>query len=87
MAKLIINPFTGIKHLPGSSLCMHVTACGEIDAFEQEINGTIHSEEGIEQFGVPDCAGCLDAAMEIFTAITKKEFNAVIKAQKKEKLL
>jgi hypothetical protein len=67
MAKLIMDPTSGTKHLPGSSLCMHVTLCGHVDSFEDG--------EGIESDGTPDCTGCIDVAREVFAAITKKELK------------
>ena len=70
MAKIIIDPFTGTKHLPGSGLCSTVTACGTVDCFSRD--GRI-IKEGIETEGFPDCPGCLDVARVIFESITKKE--------------
>lgn len=75
MAKIIINPFDGIKHLPGSGLCCMVTLCGEIDAFEEENYGQVISKDGIEAKGTPNCAGCIDAAKIVFASITKKELK------------
>ena len=72
MAKIIIDPFTGVKHLPGSGLCSTVTACGTADNFTDEKD---HIEEGMDCEGLPDCAGCIDIAKEIYKAISKKELK------------
>ena len=78
MAKLIISPFSGVKHLPGSGLCCFVTLCGEVDAFEEEGPGGITvSKEGIEAEVIPNCSGCIDAAREVFASITKKELKGL----------
>jgi hypothetical protein len=76
MAKIVINPIDGKKHLPGSFLCMHVTLCGHIDSFGEELpGGRLRSEEGIDDIGLPDCTGCIDTAREVFASITKKELT------------
>ena len=74
MARIIIDPFTGIKHLPGSGLCSTVTACGSVDQFN---DGKDHTEEGVECNGMPDCQGCIDIAKEIYKSITKRELNKI----------
>ena len=74
MAKIIIDPFTGIKHLPGSGLCSTVTACGTVDCFTNEED---HVEEGKDCEGSPDCQGCIDIAKEIYSAISKKELKGL----------
>ena len=78
MANIIIDPFTGVKHLPGSELCMMATLCGEIDNFEEESYSTVHSEEGLTTTGIPDCAGCIDAAKVCFESITQKELKKTL---------
>ncbi len=76
MAKIIIDPFDGSKHLPGSFMCSFVTLCGEVDAFEQEgPGGKTISKEGKESTGLPDCVGCIDTARLIFSSITKRDLN------------
>ena len=72
MAKIIIDPFTGEKHLPGSALCCFVTLCGEVDTFESS-NGSASSKTAIETTGLPNCVGCINAAKLVFKSITKKE--------------
>ncbi len=75
MAKIIIDPFTGIKHLPGSGMCLTVTACGTIDCFIKEEDHKDHIEEGEDCDGLPNCVGCIDLAREIYKAISKKELK------------
>lgn len=74
MAKIIIDPFTGVKHLPGSGLCQTVTACGEVDCFEDDHE---HGAPGEECEGTPDCDGCIEVANVIYQSITKKELKSL----------
>lgn len=76
MAKIVMNPITGVKHLPGSALCSFVTACGTVDCFEDH-NG--HGTEGVYMAGTPDCSGCIDVAMGIHSSISRKELNKLKK--------
>ena len=75
MARIIIDPFTGVKHLPGSALCSTVTACGTVDCFSDKKD---HTEEGESCKGVPDCQGCIDIAREIYKAISRKELKGLL---------
>lgn len=76
MAKIIIDPFTGVKHLPAGCLCMMVTLCGEVDDFGRwGFGGSYESMQGVEAEGIPDCSGCIDTARSVFAAITKKELK------------
>jgi hypothetical protein len=83
MAKIIIDPFDGVRHLPGSGMCCFVTLCGEVDSFEREgPGGVLESRDGEELDGVPDCVSCLDAAITVMDSITQKELIGIKREMK-----
>ena len=69
MAKTRFREDDGLIHLWGSGLCSFETACGYCDTLAAYQDST----------EPPTCAGCIDVAREIFSAITRQELSACLK--------
>ena len=63
MAKTRLSRDDGMRHLPGSSLCMFETLCGACDS----------NDEYTDSDELPNCDGCLSTAALVFKSITKRE--------------